>query len=96
MPLIARMALLSYSLVHCSDEMIEEILRKRMSLKNEILINRMGKTVTRPPADSPRNDADDVESKSADHKSKMVFYLHRFNFIMMLILPFISLMKIVC
>lgn len=35
------MSLLSYSLVHCSDEMIEEVLMKRMALKNDILVGRM-------------------------------------------------------
>lgn len=65
------MALLSYSLVHCSDEMIEEILHKRMSLKNEILVNRMGKTVTKQPSPET-DDTKPAESTPADSQLKMV------------------------
>ena len=65
------MALLSYSLVHCTDEMIEEILHKRMSLKNEILVNRMGKTVTKQPSPET-DDTKTTDSKPTESQLKMV------------------------
>jgi len=43
--MFCRMSLLSYALVHCSDDSIHPILQERMTLKRNILLERNGSTV---------------------------------------------------
>ena len=66
LPYYYRMALLSYSLVHCTDDMIEEVLVKRMALKNEILLSRIEATSKRGRSSSPQADKVDSESPNAE------------------------------
>ncbi|XP_067933304.1 NBAS subunit of NRZ tethering complex-like [Watersipora subatra] len=60
----SRMALLSYSLVHCSDDMLEEVLAKRMALKAELLAARIQATAKDHPSDKPDRESTQVEGNS--------------------------------